>query len=1381
MIFPSIRIEGQIFSGELLQRLDQPDLAGQKPADFGLPPDAKVKEEIASAWADAQSYYRAFRQRVGKKEVGGSQGANTDEAHAFPGGGVAAGASPDGTAPAAGSAAGRAASATPGAGAGSAPARVLGAAPLTFTSETRNLWLIPFLALLGYKPEFSRKGDEVNGKTYPISHRDEARDGLPIHILGWNDSLDKRRDDGSGPRMSAHALLQEYLNLTEHLYGLVSNGRTLRLLRDSTRLVRQSFIEFDLERMFDEDLFADFAVLFRLLHATRLPISQATAPASLVEKYHQDALDQGARIRDGLRDAVEQTLVLLGTGFLSHPANDALRSRLGGGEPSAEALSPRDYYHHLLRLVYRLLFLLVAEERSLIFPPTASPRQRNIYLHHYSVSRFRRLVERPFLFEKAHSDLWQALLTTFRLFEFDGPGAKLGLAPLGGHLFATETLGPLAKAALYNADLLQVIRTLCFFQRDGRQFSAVNYGALATEEFGSVYESLLELSPVITGTTFSFRQVAGNERKTTGSYYTPDSLVQCLLDSALDPVTVEAVKGLQGEDAARAILNLKVCDPACGSGHFLVAAAHRLARQLAKIRLGDAEPSPAAVRHALRDVIGHCLYGVDINPMAVELCRVSLWLEAMEPGRPLSFLDHHVQCGNSLLGTTPELIAQGIPDDAFKAIEGDDKKACTELRKRNKAECKEIGGLFVTEDQARAEALRSAIVAVDEMLDETPEAVQGKAAAFAAARTRYGYLSSKRLADTWCAAFVIQKRFPPSSIDPRFQLPEPFGITQRHIVDLAQGRALFAEIAGEVAQVVARYQFLHWHLAFPDVFAKGGFDCVLGNPPWERVKLQEMEFFAGRKPSIASAQNAAARKKLIAALPVADPELWEEWSTASREAQGQSHFARNSGRYPLCGQGDINVYALFAEHNWRVLAPRGRAGFIVPSGIATDDTTKDYFQAVTKSGALRSLWEFENEGFFSAGMGHMLRFALTTLSGKDAPASEADFLFQGHDIADLADPNRHFTLSAADIATINPNTGTCPIFQTKRDALVALAIYRRTGILWREGDPDGNPWGIRFLRMLDMANDSGLFRTRAELVSAGWRLDGSQFLKDEKVMLPLYEAKMAYIYNHRSGTFEEAASGERQHRLPTPSDQQLADPSYAPLPCYWVDQKEVDAKLEGVWDRGWLLGWRDVTDARASARTVVACVIPRAAVNDKFLLMLPSADARFVAILYCNLCCLPFDYCSRQKVGGISLKYFTMRQLPALPPSIYSKLAPWDSYMTTRDWLLPRVVELTYSAWDLQSFAEDCGDNGAPFVWDAERRFHVQCEIDAAFFLLYGIARDDADYILDTFPVLRRSDERTYGEFRTKRVVLELYDALAQATATGQRYVSTLPPPQRAQ
>jgi N-6 DNA Methylase len=374
---------------------------------------------------------------------------------------------------------------------------------------------------------------------------------------------------------------------------------------------------------------------------------------------------------------------------------------------------------------------------------------------------------------------------------------------------------------------------------------------------------------------FSFKESAGNDRKTSGSYYTPTSLVDCVLNSALNPVLNDRINkyATLGYPSAEAgILALKVCDPACGSGHFLIAAAQRIARQLAQIRAGDDEPSPDQLRRALREVISRCIYAVDINPMSVELCRVALWLEAVEPGKPLSFLDHHIRVGNSLLGATPELNAGGIPDEAFTAIDGDDKKACSALKKRNKAERTGLGPLFAEQDAETQAHLQRAAAELEALPDDRPEEIRAKELAFRDHEETEEYRHKKQLADAWCAAFVARKQFRDLSAS---------GFTQTHLHGLASGQPLRTDIAAEVERLSGKYEFFHWHLAFPEVFARGGFDCVLGNPPWEKLKLMEVEFFAVRAPEISMATTQAQRHKLIEKLRNTRPDLFEEWQEAT--------------------------------------------------------------------------------------------------------------------------------------------------------------------------------------------------------------------------------------------------------------------------------------------------------------------------------------------------------------------------------------------------------------------------------------------------------------------------------------------------------------------
>ncbi len=401
---------------------------------------------------------------------------------------------------------------------------------------------------------------------------------------------------------------------------------------------------------------------------------------------------------------------------------------------------------------------------------------------------------------------------------------------------------------------------------------AVDYKNIGAEEIGGVYESLLELTPDmdIESGRFELIEVSGSSRKTTGSYYTPSELIQCLLDSALDPVLNEAAREPEPE---KAILSLKVCDPACGSGAFLIAAAHRMARKLASIRTRDDEPSPGEVRKALRDVIGQCIYGVDLNPMAVELCKINLWMETMDKGKPLSFLDHRILVGNSLLGTVPALMNKGIPDNAFSPIVGDDKNIAARFRRQNREE-QNMTALFVADGTGYTESpiavqiasgLARPIVEIDALSNDVISEINKKYLHYRQFIESSEYRRLKFEADAWCAAFVWEKTkgAPPAITNAVYELI-------RKMPD-----SVSPEVRKEVNRLANQYKFFHWHLAFPDVFKlpiyggqsentamgwSGGFDVVLGNPPWERVKLQEKEWFAGRCPEIANAPNAAVRK-----------------------------------------------------------------------------------------------------------------------------------------------------------------------------------------------------------------------------------------------------------------------------------------------------------------------------------------------------------------------------------------------------------------------------------------------------------------------------------------------------------------------------------------
>ena len=900
------------------------------------------------------------------------------------------------------------------------------------TGLTRDRWLLPLFQELGYGRLPRASTREVDGKTYPISHFWHVS---PIHLLGCRLSLDRRQKGVAGAAQSSpHGLVQDFLNRSDdHLWGFVSNGYLLRVLRDHHSLTRQAYVEFDLQAIMDGEQYSEFLLLWLVCHQSRLEAEKTEE--CWLERWFQTSREEGVRALDHLRDGVETAIARLGSGFLRHRHNQKLRDALYDG-----SLDTQEYYRQLLRLIYRMIFLFVAEERNVLLDPTTSESARSRYMKFYTTRRLRDLAGRRR--GGPHCDLWRGLHLVMT--NLNEGCEELGLPGLGSFLWDEEAIGCLTDTDISNEDLLGAVRSLSHIS-DGKQVYPVNWRNIGSEELGSIYEALLELHPQMNQKTamFELDTAAGNERKTTRSYYTPASLVDCLLDSALDPVLKEVA---EEDDPEAAILDLKVCDPACGSGHFLVAAARRIAHRLATVRSDGDEPSPEAVQMALRNVVGRCLYGVDINPMAVELCKVSLWMEALEPGRPLSFLDAHIQCGNALLGTTPALLKGGVPDDTFNAIEGDGKTICAEFRKRNKKEREGRQQDFFSGGRDapwnRLGDLASELANLDNLSEDSVEDVKKKQRQYEEMVTSTPYAFSHLWADAWCAAFVWKKN--QKALD-KGLIPiteDTFRLIEKN------PNALNKRIQSEIQRLFRRYQFFHWHLAFPGVFRvpgrkeqpdnevtgwSGGFDVVLGNPPWERIKLQEKEWFAERVPEIADAPNAAQRKDMIDALAQSEPDIFRSFLSEKRKSEGESHFVRNSNFYPLCGRGDVNTYALFAELNWNLICANGKVGCVVPSGIATDNTTRLFFENIVSSGWLQNLYSFDNsEGIFPA-VKRSTRFCLLTLQSAEVQ-NHMEFVFYAKNVNEALDPKRRFPLSKEEFDLLNPNTRTCPVFRSRKDA-----------------------------------------------------------------------------------------------------------------------------------------------------------------------------------------------------------------------------------------------------------------------------------------------------------------------------------------------------------
>lgn len=1247
--------------------------------------------------------------------------------------------------------------------------------------------------VFGYAQLKETKSLIVNERSYPITFL--AGHVLmvvaPFHIK-LDDSLPLFVVEGSGSRKkSAFQVAQELLNASDaHLWAIVTNGRQLRLLRDAASLTRPSFLEFDIQDVLEGQRFSEFANLWRLLHASRAAINDKPEH-SIWEAWRETGKLEGTRVRDGLRHGVEQALLVLGEGFIQHPANQTLRQQLDNGELSKDA-----YFQQLLRLIYRLIFLFTVEERGVLHPAGDSKiaqQARRAYAQGYALSRLRKAsLKRRNL--NRFDDHWQALRIVFNGLAEGEP--RLALPALGG-LYNPAQCHTLDAASLSNKHLLLAMRHLRWAYHDGTP-APVDYRNMGPEELGSVYESLLELVPEIdlTAKTFGFAGItsagstAGNARKTSGSYYTPDSLVQELIKSTLEPV-IEQRLAENKTNPTEALLGIRVIDPACGSGHFLLAAARRLAQELALLRSEDGAVKPADYRHALREVVSHCIFGVDRNPMALELARTALWLEGFEEGQPLSFLDHHLQCGDALLGLTDlKALEYGIPKAAFKPLSGDEKPVCTALnkantaalkdleKKRNAAQFKQVDEFLITDSGLKE------LAAIEAMPQSTTNQVAKKEAAYKAFLDKAQTSHLRHAADMLLGAFLL----------PKTETNEPTIPTTASVyLELVSESHNVKHIAQREAALNActEARVFHWPLAFPQVFAQGGFDCVLGNPPWERIKLQEEEFFATRNADVAKAKNKAERAQRIQWLSEgmlakhllpelhhpehecqAEVRLFNEFVSAKRTAEAASAFMHvngdEGGRYALTGVGDVNTYALFSETIYQIVSPIGRAGFIVPSGLATDNSTKDFFGELISKKVLDSFFEFENEGFFAgAGQGHMLRFALTTIVGSAKQISETRFLFQGKKIEHLHDPERVFNLSPEDIFRVNPNTLTCPIFQSRYDAEITKKIYQRVPVLIREasGDqPEMNPWGITFMRMFDMSNDSHLFKTYEDLIGEGYELEGNHFINGDSKYVPLYESKMIQIYTHRHGDFKDS-NHERAHILPKIDAGRLSNTNYLPCPFYWVSESEVASRIkEAGWENKWFFAWRNVTDSRASARTLITAAIPYSGVGNSLPVYMPiGVSDRDKPLLLANLSSLVIDYSARMKVGGLNFNFFIFKQLPILTPASYSA--------ADKEFIIPRAVKLIATSVDMTDFSKDI--LGSPLLseFKPQERAVAQAELDAYYAKLYGLSRDELKFILDpdsvkpgypseTFAVLKRNEEKEFGEYRTQRLVLEAWDKL---------------------
>ncbi len=1301
-------------------------------------------------------------------------------------------------------------------------------------------------------PDFLLFPDEDAKQAARAEKRDDRRYRHGIAILEakrWMRPLDRgdatnRLDPGTPSNQILRYLSSvEVASDRKVRWGILTNGAVWRLYWQGARSRSEEFLELDLAALLgvpgiEQNLFGleqrhGIKLFFCLFHRGAFLRQSWDKEA---RTFHEYAFNE-ARLYE---EKVSQDLGARVFATIFPQLADALAA----GDPKADIGSPA-YLSELreatLILLYRLLFILYAEDRNLL--PARDERYDE-----YSLRKIRtEIAERRDANDTLSASscrYWQHLGELFRIISQGDP--SIGMPAYNGGLFEDDRAPLLMRSRVPDARFAPLFDDLA--RRPDLLRAWINYRDLSVQHLGGIYERLLEYSLAVEYSPHSqagervahiVARPASFARKVSGSYYTHDGLVKLIIHETVGPLVVERkaafyeqlakwknkkeLKPVDWEmldrlDPASTMLDLKICDPAMGSGHFLVSLVDYFADQILEsmaaaqlevaakpwaqdianpwaspliTRIADIRKriQKAAFegrwavteaqlddRHLVRRMIlKRVVHGVDKNPMAVELAKVALWLHTFTVGAPLSFLDHHLLCGDSLFGGKVRHIAEELSKLKGSLLQQGDLHQVESAR----LVMDTIGNLTDI-DIAEAHRSKALMDSINNALHPMRRTLD-----FFQAQRWAGKAEAKDYQQTWVA--LLAQEYGDN-------LLESVDFLAKRKGNLPTERERHAHATMQRAlQRAEQEHFLHWELAFPTVWQEGrpgmrGFDAVIGNPPWDRMKLQQVEWFAERKSEIAKAARASDRKKLIAQLEAVNDPLWQDYLAAQAAAEAASRVARECGDYPLLSGGDTNLYSLFVERAQALIHPRGLVGLLCPSGIAADKGAAEFFRGISGTGRLAALYDFENKKIFFPDIHASFKFCALIFGGVQRTVPTAHCAFYLHTLEEADDPARALHLTAQDFMAVNPNTGSAPIFRTQRDADITIAIYRRQPVLAlhscrsREG---GNPaqikaldsrlrgnddkaqkvWPLHYCTMFHMTNDSGLFKRRDELEKEGWYpVGGNRWKKGEAEAVPLYEGKMVQMYDHRAANVVMNANNlHRPAQQEASTAAQHADPSFSPTPQFYISTSDVPQQNQG----GWVLAFKEIT-APTNMRSMIACIAPGYGFGNKLPLWLPEngaekAYSQIAPLLVANFNAFAFDFVVRQKLQGQTLNLFIVEQLPLIRPEQFEQVL---GKTKIADFVRNEVLRLSYTAHDLAPFAHDLGYDGAPFAWDEDDRRHRLARLDALFFNLYGLSRDDAAYILDTFPIVREQNEKAHGRYLTKELILAYMNAVAAGDFT---------------
>jgi len=1223
--------------------------------------------------------------------------------------------------------------------------------------ELVQRWLMPLFYQFGYvlqefKLEEEEQDDTIDA--FIIDYHTQEGKNPCFHFADVKEDFDSK-NKRNPQNKSNHNICQQFINSTSKIKWLfLCNGKILRILTKYYHTYSKGYIEFDLENIFANRDIVEFNTLYSIIHSSRYKSVKETEDF-LIELFQEESNKDGVKIGDSLRDNVRKTIDLLGNELIDQNKDFIIKV-------SNNEVDTSEYYAELLMIIYRILFVLYAEQREML------PGSGSLYFEEFSLSSIRSQAEKPIKGDSNY-DLWKKLFLTFELMRKGND--FLEVPSYNGGLFKDEKIPIILNNNLKisNDVFLKFIRLLTTSEVNN-VLQRINFLEISEEEIGAIYESLLDYKPIIDRNA-NFRLVEGTERKSTGSYYTPKELIDILIRTTLQPLVDDRLEiaGNKREDKEKAILDLKICDPACGGGTFLLAALDYLGKILAEIRSDSDTPSKKELRESRREILQNCIYGVDINPLAVELAKISLWLRACVKDKPLSFLDNHIKNGDSLVGFGRKIEMDTINPNGFLALKGNKKTGIPEensslqmmARKRIEKEIKEqmksrTLDEFISKDSS--EVNRYKFQNLIKMPEDSFENITKKEKIYLELINEQNYKTMKTIANICVSVFFW--KFDESSLG---NIPNNSFIN--HLRNGIQSQQLKDVI--EKSEYLSRYnKFFHWNLEFPEVFTDidNGFDCILTNPPWEEIQFNTKEFFLGINNEIVNASKSVDRDKMILELKEKNPRVFEYYMESYRKLRKFKNYLVETGFFKNTAQGKINTYSIFIERCYDLINPKGYMGIIVPSGFLTHYYLKDMFNLFVKNNSINCIFEFDNkEGIFN--IHRATRFCLLSITGKEIKKENIPMIFNSTNPKEVQEPLSIISQKNVDIRKIiknrslnkiilfnqdnfklfNSNTKTCPIFSSKMDYMIAEKIYKNCEIILNKEKPYIKELVIH--RMFNMSDDSDKFLEKVQVEDMTKKTATPIRIDSEgNKRLPIYESKFIWIYDYRYAGFENCSLINIKKGNTKRLENKNIDSHIEPR--YWIKEQHMFYKTEHwQWKKKWFLAVRQHTHSK-NRRTCIATIIPNypSVYTLNLILNISAIEAIF---LVSNLNSFTLDFVARQKISGSSLKQYVLEQLP---------IVDFDSWIKYNDIIIPKCIELIYTSPQLKDFALELGINREPYEWDESRRSDCMAELDAIYALLYKINKEELEYILDSFPIIRERDIEKFGFYKTKDLILSYFD-----------------------